>query len=395
MKVTIINRLAGILWGGGETFDLETARALRRLGHEVRFVIGRRWSRLDLSLEEFPVTYVRTPYLRWVAYQGEASRSRRVRALTSWALPIDRDMFERAALREILHGDIARATDLFQLCALPRLGAWLRERTGIKAVIAWHGPPGPEVRKWNQRCSGSFAFGDALDAVRRHADSQAENIPPGVDVDLFRPVWEGPAGGAGVDTARGRELLRARYGLDGAAVVFAFSGRMIPIKNLSFLVESFRLAAAADPRPILALLGDGPSQRDVLDQVRRAGLQSRVLAPGRLTRDDLIRHYQMSDALIVSSTYENFPMVTLEAMACGLPVIATRVGGLPQQIDDGADGVLVESGKVAELSSAIRRLAAAAEERMAMGRRGREKVVAQYHWLRTAERMVALYDRLR
>jgi glycosyltransferase involved in cell wall biosynthesis len=395
MRVTIINRLAGILWGGGETFDLETARALRRLGHDVRFVIGRRWSRLDLSLEEFPVTYVRTPYLRWIAYRGEASRSRRVRALTSWALPIDRDLFERAAWREILQGDIALETDVFQLCALPRLGAWLRERTGIKAVIAWHGPPGPEVRKWNDRCSGSFAFGDALDAVRRHADPQAENIPPGVDIDTFRPVRDGAAAGYEVDAARSRALLRAQYGLDGEAVVFAFSGRMIPIKNLPFLVESFRLAAAEDPRPVLALLGDGPSQKDVLDQAGRAGLRSRILTPGRLTRDDLIRHYQMSDALIVSSTYENFPMVTLEAMACGLPVIATRVGGLPQQIDDGGDGILVESGNVAELSSAIRRLAGAAEERKTMGRRGREKVVAHYNWQRTAERMVAFYDRLR
>lgn len=388
LRVTIVNRLAGVFWGGGETFDLETARALRGLGHEVSFVVGRRLRRLDVPMTEFPVTYVPTPYLRWIAYRGETSRSRLVRAASSWALPLDLDLFERAALRAITGSDLARKTDVFQLCSLPRLGAWLREHTGRPSIVVWHGPPGPRLRSWNERCSGTFSFGGALEAVRRNVDPRAVEIPPGVDTERFTPEdTESPADASGPSGDR----LRSRYGIAQDAVVFAFFDRMIPIKNLPFLLESFRSAAAGDPRPALALFGDGPLRGRILELAESWGLSARVVAPGRIEREDLGQHYRMSDALVVSSTFETYPMVVMEAAACALPVVATRVGGIPGMVRDGKDGLLVESGDVAGMAAALLRLTRSPEERRRMGRMGREKALAEYSWQKTAERMLALY----
>lgn len=391
MRVTFVSRLAGIFWGGGETFDLETARAMRRLGHEVTFVAGRRLSRLDLPLAEFPVHYVPTPYLRWIAYRGETSRSRLVRAATSHAIPLDRGIFERAALRRIVSGPLARQTDVFQLSALPRLGAWLRERTLRPSVLVWHGPPGAQHRAWNARCSATFSFGAALEAVRRNVDAQAEEIPPGVDTAVFRPSLEEDD----LDPASSRSLLRARYGLSSSAVVFAFFGRMIPVKNLPLLLEAFRSAAAEDPRPVLALIGDGPLRSELLERLRSWGLGSRVIAPGRIGRSELPEHYRLCDAVVISSTFETFPLVCLEAMASGRPVIATRVGWLPRMVNHGEEGLLVESQDAPHLAAAIRRLTRNGQERRALGKKGRARAVASYDWQRTAEKMLALYARLR
>lgn len=378
MRITFINRLAGVLQGGGERFDLEVARALRKLDHQVEFVIGRRWSKLDIPMMEFPTTYVRTPYLRWLMYRGEASQSRLLKALGSRAMWLDLDMFERMALKKIIENNIVERTDVFQINGLPRLGAWLRQKLHANTVIVWHGPPWPTVRRWNELCSGTFAFGDALAAVRNNADSRAVEIPPGVDISLFRRI---PAEG-----------LRKHYQIPTEGIVFLFVGRMIPIKNLSFLIESFALAVQQNSFLYLLLVGDGPSKSKLFERVSVLGLEDHVIFAGRQTGEALVAHYSAADAFTITSTYENFPFVIIEAMACELPVVATRVGGIPNLVEAGQTGMLVESDNVESLRSALLVIAEDTIRRQEMGHRGREKVVRQYNWMETARKMVALYQ---
>jgi glycosyltransferase involved in cell wall biosynthesis len=380
MRITFVNRLAGIFWGGGETFDFQVARAFIQLGHEVQFVVGRRLWRLDLPMAEFPATYVRTPYLRWLMYKGDASQKLLFKRIGWRAALLDIEMFERIAFKRIAENGIASHTDIFQINGLPRLGAWLKEALHCKSVVLWHGPPGPEAREWNARCSATLAYGGSVDAVKTNADPKALEILIGVDTNLCRPT---PANG-----------LRSRYHIPSDSIVFLFVGRMIPIKNLPFLVESFAAALQHNPHLYLLLVGDGPSKPNLLEQANRLGVRERVIFAGRQTGKDLIAHYNAADVFAITSTYDNFPFVVLEAMACELPVIATRVGGLPKSVDDGRTGVLVDSGNVGNLKSAILALAHDKDRRLEMGRRGREKVVEKHSWLETARQMLDLYESL-
>ena len=380
MRITFVNRLAGIFWGGGETFDLEVARAFVRLGHDVQFVIGRRLWRLDLPLLEFPTTYVRTPLLLWLIYRGDASQRLLMKRIGWRTDGLGRDIFERSAFKKIAKNCITSHTDIFQLNGLPRLGAWINESLHTKAVVLWHGPPGPEVRHWNEICSASLAYGGSVATVKSNADPRAVEISIGIDTEIFRRK---PADG-----------IRRHYHIPPDAVVFLFVGRMIHIKNLPFLIESFASALRQNSLLYLLLVGDGPAKADLIQQIDGLNVRDRVIFAGKQTGEQLVAHYNAADVFTITSTYDNFPFVVLEAMACELPVIATRVGGLPKSVDDGRTGVLVESGNVENLKAAMLAMAKDKDRRRDMGRCGREKVVQKHSWLETARQMLRVYEGL-
>ena len=98
----------------------------------------------------------------------------------------------------------------------------------------WHGPPGPEVRYWNERCSATFASGDSVAAVKNNADPRVVEIPIGVDTERFRRM---PG-----------DAIRIMYNIPSNAVVFLFVGRLIHIKNLPLLICTFALALKQNPR---------------------------------------------------------------------------------------------------------------------------------------------------
>ena len=393
MRITFVNRLAGIFWGGGETFDLEIARAFTQLGHHVQFLVGRRLWRLDLPMLEFPTTYVRSVFFPRLWYWGVASQSL-LRNRIGWRIDLlGGDIFERRAFRTILENGFARQTDIFQINGLPRLGAWIREGLNAKSVIMWHGPPpiwtgtlfgretaGPKVRDWNERCSATLASGDSVSPVRNNADSRVVEISMGVDTDRFRRM---PA-----------DEIRSRHHIPSDSVVFLFVGRLIHIKNLPMLIESFASALQQDPRLYLFLVGDGPSKADLIEQVKGLGIEKRVVFAGRQAGADLVRYYNAADVFTITSTYESFSFVVLEAMACGLPVIATRVGRLPKSVADGNTGLLVDSGDVENLKIAMLALAKNKDLRRDMGQRGRETVVRKYSWMETAKQMLSVYETL-
>ena len=108
MRITFVNRSAGIFWGGGETFDMEVARAFIRLGHDVQFVIGRRLWRVDLPMTEFPTTYVRTLLFPRLGDRVAASQSLLMKRI-GWRVEFSNakclsEWLSRASLRTVLQG---------------------------------------------------------------------------------------------------------------------------------------------------------------------------------------------------------------------------------------------------------------------------------------------------
>jgi glycosyltransferase involved in cell wall biosynthesis len=192
-----------------------------------------------------------------------------------------------------------------------------------------------------------------------------------------------PAG----DEHRGE--LRRLYGVDPDTFVVGWIGRMTAIKLVPDILLAFKglLDLGVDAR--LCLLGDGPDRERVERRAHELGISRSILFVGY--QRDVAPYYSFFDALLLPSANEGTPVVAIEALASGLPVVATRVGGVPDVVTDGADGYLVEVGDVEAMSRRLAELAGDRELRRAMGETGRERVVQRYRVERLIDDVDALY----
>jgi glycosyltransferase involved in cell wall biosynthesis len=138
-------------------------------------------------------------------------------------------------------------------------------------------------------------------------------------------------------------------GLDGNALVFA--GRLGPQKALGTAFE----ALAAVPDVTLAVAGDGPDRGALERRADELELGRRVSFLGSVSREQVLRLFRAADAAVLPSAWENFPHTVVEALAVGCPVIATAVGGVPEVVRDGENGLLVSPGDPSALAAAIAR----------------------------------------
>ncbi len=213
-------------------------------------------------------------------------------------------------------------------------------------------------------------------------------LPNGVDVEEIRSST--PADPT-------RALAGVFPDVAARAPLFLSVGRLEGYKGTGDVFAA--LAALArdrelPPRWAWAVVGEGPERRALEARVRRAGLTENVRLLGRLSEPLLHALYASADVFVHATRYEGSSLVTLEAMAHGLPVVATRAGGIPDKVVDGETGLLVEPGDVVDLGRALRTLAGADERRKVMGGRGRERATSLFAWPALARRTIALYDEL-
>jgi glycosyltransferase involved in cell wall biosynthesis len=148
---------------------------------------------------------------------------------------------------------------------------------------------------------------------------------------------------------RSRDLLRDELGIEGPAL--AFAGRLTAQKSLDVALA----AVAANPGVTFLLAGDGDERPALELRAAERGLEQRVRFLGAQPRTRVLELFRAADASILSSSWENFPHTVVEALAVGTPVLATSVGGVPEVVRDGENGLLVASGDVDGLAAAVRR----------------------------------------
>ena len=146
-----------------------------------------------------------------------------------------------------------------------------------------------------------------------------------------------------------RDELRGELGFAESTLVFA--GRLGPQKALGVLLR----ALVDVPGIRLAVAGDGPERGPLERRAHELGLDSRVSFLGVVPRERVLRLFRAADASVLSSAWENFPHTVVEALAVGCPVIATAVGGVPEVVSDGENGLLVPPGDPTALAAAITR----------------------------------------
>jgi len=378
MRVIIVNRMLAIARGGGENVDLNFARALSSAGVSIGLLVGRRWRGIDWPIDQFPTTYVRTPYLRWLMYWGEHMNRRWARVIAGRGARVDMLLFELAALKCLLANDLRHA-DIYQLCGLPGLAHWIERVLQKPALVRWPGPPGPMLGAWLGKYSANIANGAALENARLF-DPGSYKVPIGVDTDLFRPSQV--------------KQKHATFDIPEDAVVVLYVGRLIPIKNVSFLINGFAKAVKRGANLWLAVIGEGIEKNGLRQACDRIGVSSRVLFLGDVTGERLAHYYRNSDIFALTSNYDNFPNVILEAMASGLPVVATAVGGIPELIVNGVNGILIDNGQEENLVDSLSLLSTDAAMRTAFGRVNRHYVAGNCSWSTSAITLLDLYTKL-
>ena len=179
---------------------------------------------------------------------------------------------------------------------------------------------------------------------RRHprVADRVSFLPTSVDQDLFRPLGPDARGAA-------RSALLAEIGQPAAseARLVAFVGRLERQKNPILLVEAVARAAAADPSIHLVAVGTGSLREAAARRARELGADRHVHWLGLLPRDRLPDLLNAADALLLPSAFEGMPITVLEALACGLPVVATDVGGVGLVVHDGTNGRLTAADPTA------------------------------------------------
>jgi glycosyltransferase involved in cell wall biosynthesis len=224
----------------------------------------------------------------------------------------------------------------------------------------------------------------AITAVSTAAARQVCELLPGqtgpVDV-----TWNG------VDTA----LFGPWDSRSAARRRLLFVGRIAPGKGLPDLLQALGVVAAQCPNVVLSIVGDGPLRKQAARQVARYGLGERVEFLGYVrSREALCTLYQEAWALVLPSYHESLPTVLLEAMASGTPVIATRVGSVPDIIVHGENGLLVSPGAPGELAEAICRLLGDVALGHRLGAEARRTVVQRFSWQIVGDRYLERYRTL-
>jgi phosphatidylinositol alpha-1,6-mannosyltransferase len=291
----------------------------------------------------------------------------------------------------VVFGGSAMVTPL--VCFLARI-------FGRKAVVQVHGLDlvyGSIIYqalcvRWLKYCNAVFAnsnYTGALAAERGVSRESLCVIPLGVDAARFAPVSNS-------------EELKVEFCLQGRRVVL-FVGRLARRKGVKeFVQNSLPVIVQEFPQACFVVAGGNPTEslahrEDVLSEihaaVRELNLQEHVRLRGEVSDDELVKLYQCCDLVVLPALetvedVEGFGMVLLEAAASGKPVIATRVGGIPDAMDDGKTGILVEPGDYRQLSKSALELLTDGNKRQAIGDFARSRMLTESSW----ETVVTKYE---
>jgi glycosyltransferase involved in cell wall biosynthesis len=171
------------------------------------------------------------------------------------------------------------------------------------------------------------------------------------------------------------------------------------VKGHTHLVEACRLLRERGVEFRCRLVGEGPLYRRIRRQVAGAGLEDRVLFCGPQARPEVVKMMQAADVVVLPSIQERqgrregIPVTLMEAMACGLPVVSSRISGIPELVEDGATGFLTAPGDSRAIAAALEELGRSPDLRREFGERGRRKVIEEFSLGKSAARLAELFRR--
>lgn len=228
----------------------------------------------------------------------------------------------------------------------------------------------------------------ASDRARQRYQAQA-GLPPAKLMTLHEGI---DAEAYPILPARHRDTVRAAFGIPAAAPLAITVGVLRPGKGVDLMLEAMGLLAQRWPQLHYLIVGDGEDRAEIEEVTTRLGLAERVRFTG--WRNDVPRLLGCADLFVLPTRDEALPTVLVEAMAGGVPIVASAVGGVSELVEHGSNGFLVPAGDVEALALACDELIASKRLRRAMGERGRQLVAERFAIDIQVERLAGLYDQL-
>ena len=349
------------IYGGGEFYVLELAKGLMRRGHAVRVacrpenLLREKCERADVPVTpvDFPPRGKFPTFIRALRKIAEADGVEIIHTNTNY----DRTA---GAFASRLSG-VVHVTNVHSFHSLQHnLTHWVRNRFATDHFLV----DGACVRDMLARADGIPA-------------AKISVVYLGVDPDVMRP------------SASDRSSARRELSIGEGGIVIGNVARLVPFKGQVFLLRAFASVAARFPASRLVLVGDGELRGELEAAARELGVDGRVVFTG--FRDDLNRMYSAFDIYVhpsVEGGGETFPFAVLQALALELPVIATRVGDVPEMVEEGVNGFVVPDESPEAIAEKLTVLLRERARSTAMGIMGRGRLLGRF----TVEKMVSAVE---
>lgn len=383
LRLVLVTRRFWPLVGGAEIAMANLAAALSQRGHHVTLLTARWHPEWPASAVCRGAPVVRLPQPRWRVW----GTWRYMRALSGW-LASHRGQFDLVYVSMLKH-DAYAALSVARRARFPVVVR--AEGAGLTGDVHWQ----LEAR-FGRQIKRRVMRADAL--VAPSARVEAELIAAGYPRQRIGSIANGvpippPREESSQQAARAALAeVSPALALPTGAPLAVYTGRLDAAKGLTTLVAAWPEVVAHEPEARLWLVGEGPLARQIGDQARALGLEDRVVLPGAF--DDVQDVLRAADLFVLPSAEENMSMALLEAMALGLPVVASDIAGNRALIRDGQHGRLVGPGDAAALAAAVIECRRNPRQAADWGRAARARVEAEFSVERMAGLHVALFERL-
>jgi len=370
LSVHILQLLSSSGFHGAETMAAELVRQLHGLGVTVDVAVFDNAGRGDRAILEAAAPHIHDG--RVISCRGRVDKST-VATLQEYIAKHRLDLIHSHQFKATAYSLLARRRLPCGLVATYH--NWLYDTAALRLYAALD-------KRLARYCDAAVGVSDAV----------AQELRRYVPVDRVRQI------GNGVDAQSYRRLMpraeaKRELGLPADSRLVGFVGRLSAQKGISCLLRAIAaLPSALRAAVHLVIAGDGEERCALNDEARTLGVSDRTHFLG--SRSDTPAIYSALDVFVLPSEQEAFPMVVLEAMACGLPVIATDVGDTARIVQDGVSGLVVPPGDVDSLRQALSQLLQNPDRAGRFGEVGRERVVRHFSSTQMARNYLALYEDL-
>jgi teichuronic acid biosynthesis glycosyltransferase TuaC len=255
--------------------------------------------------------------------------------------------------------------------------------TVLKKILQWKNMRKKIIHTLNLADHIMCVSDDLLSIVMENGidEDKLSLVPIGVDTDIFKK---------GDSTS-----IREQFGICSETKIVLYVGQLVQLKGLKYLMDSIPHILSKHHDVLFVLAGEGPLKKKISELIKQNGLDKNIILLGAINYKNLVQWYSISDIFVLPSLSEGRPSVIYEAMSCEVPIIATDVGGVSEQIKDGYNGFVIKPKDSRKLADKINYLLENDDLRNNMGKNGRKRIIEEgWTWKSHAKNAINVYKKL-